>query len=122
MRTQTFTYKGATITVKRAVIRDRLAANMVIALLEVGHDPIERYAASEFAQCVALTVEIDGDLGFTMPKASATPDELKAGFEAWLEAEPTLLMEWQTAIALASIALNDPDLTPDTPLEKKETA
>lgn len=119
MRTQTFTYKQASVTVKRAVIRDRLAANMVISFLDVGSEPLARYAASEFAQCVSLTTQIEGDIGFVLPKVSDSPETLKAGFEAWLEADPKLLIEWQTAIALAGMDFNDPDLTPNTPDEKK---
>lgn len=119
MRTQTFTHNGATITVKRAVIRDRLAANLIIAALDIGFDPLERYAASEFAQCVARTTNIDGDIGFTVPGVNATASELKAGLEAWLEADASLLVEWQSALNLVNISPNDPDLTPTTP-EKKE--
>ena len=114
-------YNGATITIRRGTVRSRLDCNMIFRAFDIDDEMplaefsrIERYARF-LTQCTIV-----GEVGFPIPALSASEAELKAGFEAFLEADTEFYDAVMVALANADSDLNAPELLPH--VQKKGSA
>jgi len=111
-RTKTFQYNDATITVRRATIRDRLTIDALQwQLPDTDLVPV-RHQQRAYLRAVVQTTSVDGDLGFTLPKPDAPDAALAAGFEAMMDAPGTLWDIWRLTLEQVDGAIADPDLAP----------
>lgn len=120
MRTKSFTYNGATITVRRGTVRDRLAVDALVWELPDTTSLAESHAQRSFGRAVVQTVSVEGELGFSWPNVSATADVLKAGFEALMDADGALWDAWKMALHEVDGELTDPKLVEGNTNPKKE--
>lgn len=120
-RTKTFTYGSATVTVRRATVRDRLAVDALVWSLPDTEQTAERHAQRSYARVVVQTVSVDGDLGFTLPPSNAPDAELIAGYEAMMDADGALWDAFVVALAQVDGAIAAPDLATASPKAKAES-
>ena len=120
MLTETFTFNGATFTVRRADVRTRIKKTIVYGRLGATQGMAEDEWAFIYAYTGFITqTTVDGDPGFKVPTVSASEGEHQAALEAFLSADEELYDLLNDALNKVDRAPNDADLTPDTP-EKKE--
>jgi hypothetical protein len=110
--TRSFKWNGATITVHRATIGDRLAIHVITNLLHDGNrGALATYQRSVFAEYVQRS-SVDGDLGFPFPTADASAEELRSGLDAFLGMDEALYFQWENTLAEVNVPVNEPALTP----------
>jgi hypothetical protein len=119
IQTQTFTYGKATVTVRRATVRDRLRVDTLTWKLPDAETTDERHAQRSFARLVVQTEKVDGDLGFPLPKFDAPDAELRAGYEALMDAPGALWDAWVVALARVDDAIAEPEVAPNSPKGEK---
>lgn len=117
MTERTFTYRDITVVIHRAKVRDRLVRDTVLGKLQrdgIGDAP-SRFA---FATAVAQSTVT----GMQWVDASADAEELKAAFNRWLDMDGALYDEWDHALYVVNLPMNNPDLLPPEQLtaEKKD--
>lgn len=111
--TRAFEWNGATITVRRSTIGDRLAIHVISRHLMVdAESEVERYQVAVFAEYVQRST-VAGDLGFAFPSSTATAKELHAAMAAFLQMDEALYYQWENALTEVNAAPNAPALTPD---------
>lgn len=120
MLTETFTFNGATFTVRRADVRTRIQKSIVYGRLGA----TQGMADDEWAYIYAYTgfitqTKVDGDPGFTVPPVTASEGEHQLGLQAFLSVDEDLYDLLNDALNKVDRAPNEADVTPDTP-EKKE--
>lgn len=119
MHTQTFTWGGAEITVRPAVVQDRLDTEIVMFTMGQGETVRERHAQRNFGKFITQS-EVKGDLGFAWPTLDASPAELNEAFSHWRSMPGALYDQWDNALTAVDTTPNDPDLTPAAS-EKNDT-
>lgn len=121
---ETFTHEGVTITVQRPNGFTRQKKWKLSRLAMDIQDEIVRDFALEVSYHLANTISVEGDLGFPVPNGNVTTESLEAFARGLGEADETLLLRWDNAIAFARIATNDPDLLPPSEIDdaKKKTS
>jgi len=99
MAETTFLWNGARVTIHAITAEDELDAEVDAALIQ-GDDPFDvraNYKRQQVAECWRSISKIDGDLGFAIPNGSATPEELRASYRAFLDSSG-LLKAWRAAL------------------------
>ena len=129
MTTRKFTYRDATITIHRRRMSDRLDTELIVAMLmnETGRDNRGRFVrnyhrANSYAVLLASIDAVDGDAGFPIPPADAPEDELRAGYEAFLNADDGFYDAWLAALNAVNAPIGDPDTAPGVDDDPKGSA
>lgn len=120
----TFTYNGATVTVRRETIRSRLYRTIVYGkiphLADISSD--EFLLIQTFTRVITQAT-VDGDLGFVLAKPTDGSDVIMASYEAFMDADPALYDKLETAFGEVNAPPADADLLPVEELpEKKESS
>lgn len=114
----TFTYNGATVTVKRGTVRSRLKARNLYARFDIDHlDPDRWNEIFEYGRFVAHTV-VEGKLPFPILNGTASEKDLNAAVDAFAETDQAFYDRWVDALNTVDSPDNDPAMTPD--VEKKD--
>lgn len=104
--TITFQWNDATITVRRAKTRDRLAEDTFQMKLAPGDtDVSEKIAARTYGQFCSQS-SVEGDVGFPLLPATTPEEEMRKGFEAWLDAGSELTELWQKKLNTVNAKLH----------------
>ena len=108
-------YNGATVTVRRGTVRTRLLQSLLYSKLGISADTTDEefLFISYYARFLTQTT-IKGKLGFDIPGATDDPEQLRAGLEAFLDADVGLYDEVIAALNEVDAMLNDPELSPET--------
>lgn len=114
-QTQNFTYGKATVTVRRATVRDRLRVDTLVWKLPDADSIDERHAQRSYARVIVQTEKVDGDLGFALPKPGASEADIIAGYEALMDADGALWDAWNLALAQVDGAIAAPEIAPNSP-------
>jgi len=119
MTARQFTHKDATITVHRRRMADRLDSELIVAMLmnDVERDNRNRFArkwhrANAFAVMLVSIDAIDGQPEFPIPAPDAPEAELRAGFEAFLNADGGFYDAWLAALNAVNAPISDADTAP----------
>lgn len=108
----TFTWGDATITVRRARVRDRLAEDAAQTKLTTKEDEVNlKVTVRQFAKICSQSTVV-GDVGFALVPATAPEPELRDAFEAWLDADLELMDKWFAALNIVDAPLT-PQKAPD---------
>lgn len=115
---RSFRYGSAMFTIHRERIADELDAELIVSILMEGV-PVEPRAewirqyhrASRYADMLVSIDTVEGDAGLPIPAAIAPAEDIRAGFNAWLNARG-LYSAWSTARALANAPTADVDTSP----------
>ncbi len=123
MLTSKIKWNGATITLRRGTVRDRLMVNSVVGKLGIDLDYIEDFAGKRLFARFIVQAQADGDFGFAIPAITDNEETLLASFEKFLDLDGELYDELETALYEVDKSLNDPDLLPaEIVPEKKDEA
>lgn len=119
--TGSFSFNGATVTVQRPTVATRVKLWQFRQTITIhGSGSIPRDIADTLCYYLANTVNITGSLGFSVPLAAPSHEQLIAFLEAFADADETLVTAWDSAIYGLKYATNDPDLLPPDEVEKKD--
>jgi len=105
-------WNGATFTLRRGTVRDRLMVNSVVGKLGIDLDYTEDFAGKRLFARLIVQGQADGDWGFTLPAITDNEEILLASFEKFLDLDGGLYDELETALYEVDKSLNDPDLLP----------
>jgi len=113
-----FRYGTATITIHRSRNSDELDAELITSLLMDDANPggqrtfmTRWHRARRYADMLTSIDTVEGDPGLPIPDATAPVDELRAGFEAWLN-EGGLYAAWKAASAVVNAPVGEVDTSP----------
>lgn len=111
----TLTYNDATITLRRALVGDRLHADVIGSRLagKDGYDSNFAYPFRTFARFVTQA-QIEGDFAFALPAFDAPIDKLKAAYEAFTQMDEAFYDE-------VLLALDDVTAPPEPKKTRKKT-
>lgn len=121
--TREFEYNGAKVTVSRRTVRSQIQTELLYRAFgdDENTSDIELLEKAPFFQLLTQT-EIDGDIGFKIPEVASSIKELKAGFDAFMDADGTFLDQLREAWLEVNAAVNvEILLPPDNVDKKKET-
>lgn len=107
-------YAGNVITVQRATVRHRIGRSFILSRLGV-FDGEARAADEEFIAALffaRLMTQTEGELGIPRVGRDSTADEIRASFEAFLDADESLYDVVGEAINTADAPVGDPDTAP----------
>ncbi len=107
-------YNGATVTVRRGTVRSRLLSTLIYGKLNVAKDmsDADYIFMTNYASFLTQT-SVKGKLGIPKPPATADEKEIRAGLEAFLEADTDFYDAILGALLEVDAPLNDPELAPD---------
>lgn len=118
MLNHAFTYHSATITLHRQTNGDEIDSELIISILLDGVPTEPRgvwvkayHRAARYAAFLVSIDKVDGDAGIPIPDASAPSEEVRAGYEAWLN-ERGLYSAWMAANAKVNGPVGDADTAP----------
>lgn len=119
MLSKTFQYNGATVTVKRATVRSNLREHFVFRAFNIDPDTneMELLELQTFANFMTLA-EVKGSLGFDLPQLPASPDEIKAAFEQFMNMDAAFYDQFIAVAREVNAPAAAEDVTPEA-LEKK---
>ena len=119
--TREFEHNGAKVTVFRLTVRGKLQSSMLYNTLGLSEDthPNKYLELYHYVRLLTQTT-IDGEVGFKIPNVTATLEELRAGLEAFMDADESLLNQLQTAFEDVDAAVNDAALLPPDKVSKKK--
>jgi hypothetical protein len=120
---RTFTYGSLTITVRRKTVGTAMVRDSIRWVAETVDLPgvsggVRDGYAMFFARIVSQTTALEGPL--RLPDPTASPDELRAAFEAFWQWDGNLLDEWIDQIRLVDRAPGDPAYWPKAQLTDDE--
>lgn len=127
MESKSFSYNGATVTVRtetgRMYIR-RLSAQFALGLSAQGPDGKRLVTNDEFMErtqfaAVFVQSEVEGDLGFVWPESVHDASAMQTACEGWLNLPVKVIRLWMEAINEVDTPPNDPDLLPPESVQKK---
>jgi len=126
--TYQFTYDGATITLARRTNRHAMQIDrIVVALSEGDEDGASLSYKRLYAKMVAQTDDVippgedKGDgMPLDLPSPLASPDELRAGFEAFMAADGNLGDSYYTALNTVNAPPGPRALLPASELDEAE--
>ena len=117
MDDHTFTYNGATVTLARRTNRHAMLIDRIVVALADGDEEDDAASLAYkrlFARAVVQTEAVEGELGVALPSATASPADLRAGYEAFMEADGTLGDAYYRELAAVNAPLGPrPFLPPD---------
>lgn len=121
MFTETFSYNGAQITIRRADVRARLRAQLVYGTIIAANPNLsdEEWAEVEFFGRFLAQVSVEGELGFPLARVSDDADALMASKEALMASDDALYYDLVRAMRNVARNPGDPDLAPDVDEAKK---
>jgi hypothetical protein len=112
MEKYTFDHNGATFTVRRATMRDRIRRDYFLGrLASITDDDVTPYELMYFARAVSQTT-IEGECGYEMPTPNLEDDELYGSFMDWCELDGELAEKWLAALRESVRPLGDEALAP----------
>ena len=121
MLTQKITYNGATLTVRRGTVRDRIQSNMVLNALGFdADDNIEFIAKRFYARVVTQTEVVEGELSFPLPPAGASADDHIKAYEHLMQGDAALYDLLEIALYEVDLPPGDPALAPQSEDQKKD--
>ena len=113
MLTKQIEWNGATITLRRAKIRDRLLMNSIIGKLGIDATDTGDFAGKRLFARLITQAQIEGDgLGFALPANADSEEDLRVGFAKFLDLDGELYDSLEEALHEVDRSLNDPDLLP----------
>lgn len=115
----TFEFEGVAITVQSPNGFSRVKKWNIARVAQQIEDATIRAFAMEISYHLANTVKVDGDLGFPVPLADFTADNIKAFCDGLGQADELLLLAWDNALFTARALRNDPDLLPTDEVDEK---
>jgi hypothetical protein len=120
---RTFTYGSLTITVRRKTVGSAMVRDSIRWVAETVDLPgvtsgVRNGFAEFFARIVSQTTALEGPL--TLPDPTASPQELRAAFEAFCQWDGNLLDEWIDQIRLVDRSPGDPAYWPKAQLSEDE--
>jgi hypothetical protein len=117
-----FEWNGAKITVQKPNGFSQTRLWRLHQLINaLGTEDIEKRDAVSMSFYLANTLSVEGNVGFPVPIADVTHNELLAFVRGLGEADAELLRVWDGAISEAMVASNDPDLLPPDELDQKKS-
>jgi hypothetical protein len=114
----TFTYGPARITVERRTVKHMMIRDRVALMLPDG-DGVDNYWRNIYSQVVVQTVAIEG-VELALPSPSAGPEEIRAGYERFLQLDGNLLDAWFLALKHVDRAPGDQVFWPPYLLSEDE--
>lgn len=119
--THTFTVNGAQVTLTRRTNRHALYIDRALLALEAeGDDAADRGYKRLFAKMVAQTASLEGELGLTLPSPLASPAELRAAYEVFMDADGAIGDAFYAALDQVNIPLGPREFLPADALPEDE--
>jgi hypothetical protein len=119
MTERTFQYNGATVSIRRAKVRDKVSIGAILRKLDIAEGDEEgNIAGYAFARFMVLS-DVEGDLGFALPQVTDDAETIHAAIESFLDADGDLYDGLIGALNRADTPTGDPDLQPGADAKKK---
>lgn len=117
---QSLTFKDAVLTVRRENVKSRLLRGMVYRHFNINEDTDDAdfLLIQAFVQFLTQ-VQVHGDIGFPIPKLSASRENILEAYEAFLNLPAEFFDIYYPALQEVDEVVGDPELTPDESGKKK---
>lgn len=118
---QSLTFNDAVLTVRRENVKSRLLRGMVYRHFNINEDidEAEFLLIQAFVQFLTQ-VQVHGDIGFPIPKLSASRENIMEAYEAFLNLPGEFFDVYHPALKEVDEVVGDPELTPDENGKKKQ--
>ncbi len=114
IRTHAFTYGDATVTVREPKGIDRIDQRVIYGKLAYNRtSDRDTNRAVNFAEFVARTVSVDGELGFPWATVDSNAIDMQKAFDGWQEWPSDLMDAWAGALYSVSESIAELEFQAD---------